>query len=122
GISGASWPPSSRKWRPRPTAPRPSERPRFRTVYSCAVLPWIEKVTQRVAHEVEREHGDEDCEAGEGRGPPGGAQHGAAVLDHEPPVGYGRLRTEAQERQARSGEDDGADVERGLNQDGRNRV
>ena len=76
----------------------------------------IEKVTQRVAKKINAEHGDKDAEAGEKRQPPGGADIDARVGQHGAPGGDVRRHADAEEAQARFGDDrrrhgEGADDE-----------
>jgi len=52
---------------------------------------------QRIAHQIDREHGDEDREPGEESGPGGGDEHRLRVENHPAPRGGRRLDAETEE-------------------------
>src|ERR1700692_1909223 len=53
------------------------------------------RVSQVVAEQVHREHGDEDGEAGEGGEPPRGPEIEPAPVEHAPPRHHARLHAQA---------------------------
>src|SRR5919106_339065 len=76
----------------------------------------IEVITQPVAQQVQREHGQHDGETREHRDPPGGDDQLAPVGDHEPPRRQRPRQAGAEEAQGRLQEDDVAHLERGQDQ------
>src|SRR6266542_5713192 len=75
----------------------------------------IERVAEGVAEEVEREHREEDRDAGPGAHPPLQVRQVALrVVDVGSPRRNGRLRAEAEERERRLGKDGEGDRERRL--------
>src|SRR5258706_5113168 len=79
---------------------------------------WVEEVAERVAHEVERQHGEHDGQPGE-RGDPGAAFDVLPALAEDvAPAGRGGRDAEAEERQARLGADGRRDVERADHDEG----
>ena len=72
----------------------------------------IERVAQAVTQKVEGEAHHEDGRAGRRRDPPVIEHVEPSVGDHGAPFGHRRLRAEAQEAQARRGENDARHVQR----------
>src|SRR5256714_5682911 len=71
----------------------------------------VEDIAHGVAHEVERQHDDEDGQPRQQDDVRAQDHERASRRQHAAPVGGGRLGAEAQERQPRRGQDLGADVE-----------
>src|SRR5215467_1491806 len=65
----------------------------------------VEGVADRVAHEVEADHGDEEGDAGAEDDPRGLLEVAAAGVDHAAPRGVRGLDAEAEEGQRRLGQD-----------------
>ena len=66
---------------------RPMVRPRMSRTMSPPLIvaqPWVQGIVQPIADKVDRQHGEQDGDAGEGADPPGGAQRDAAGADQQP--------------------------------------
>src|SRR2546422_2069252 len=82
----------------------------------------IERVAQTVAEEIEAEHGDEDCEAGEERQPGVRLDEGDVGLEVPAPAGRRRLGAQAEEAEGGLDDDRRRDAQRGGHDDGRQAV
>src|SRR4051794_14287327 len=74
----------------------------------------VERVAQAVAEEVEGEDGHEDGEARKIGEVVGDADEAASGREHRPPFGRRRLGPEADEAQARRGQDRGTEAHREI--------
>src|SRR5439155_15364628 len=84
---------------------------------SASLKPRVEEVAQRVAEEIDAEHGDEDAESGKERQPPSRADIDARIGQHRAPSGDLGRHADAEKAQARFGDDrrchgEGADDQR----------
>src|SRR5712691_3273061 len=68
---------------------------------SLVVQPWIESITQSVAHRVEPKRDQEDHHAGNGRDVRGNCQHLPALGEHRTPLRVRRLNAQTEEGEAR---------------------
>src|SRR6266850_5776867 len=85
-------------------------------------VPWIERVAQPVADEVDRDHREEDEEPGEERDPRRLVHVGGRVVQHVAPRRRGWLDAQAEERERALGDDRATDTERTGDDDRRERV
>src|SRR5215213_7229824 len=83
---------------------------------------WVEGVAQTVAEEIEGQHRDQNGEPGEEPEPRRVTQVLLARLEHDAPVGVGRLRAKPNEAKSRGIDDGLPDRERGQDDDRRPRV
>src|SRR6266850_6822540 len=85
-------------------------------------VPWIERVAQAVADEVDRYHREEDEEPGEERDPRRLVHVRGRVVQHVAPRRRGRLDAQAEERERALSDDRATDTERTRDDDRRERV
>ena len=83
--------------------------------------PRVQRVRQPLPHQVQRQHGQEDGDAGEDAHPPGQPDHAAAGADQEAPGHQVRV-AEPEEAQRRFQQDRRRHHQRGQHDDGRQRV
>src|SRR5439155_19447594 len=107
--------------RPRSSSPRDRSAGRLRATSSCpkqrqaladsairssrSAEPRVQRIAQAVAKHVERADGEQDREAREEREPGLGADEVPALADHDAPLGWRRLRPEADEAEPCPGDD-----------------
>src|SRR3954453_3065914 len=104
-------------------APRMSPcRPRRAPIAVSLPAPRVEGVLQAVPDEVEREHREEQREAGEEHEPPGDVEDAGGFRDHRAPRGLGRLHADAEEREGGLEEDVRRDQNRRVDDDRRDEV
>src|SRR4051812_19627241 len=84
---------------------RPADEERNHLVLDPHLRPWIERVAQSVAEDVEREDRDGDHDSREQAEPRVAREHVLTVRDHRPPRGMRRLHAGAEEREPDLGED-----------------
>src|SRR5512137_122468 len=82
----------------------------------------IEGIAQSLARDVDREHQDQDRQAGKGADPPGVEHEFASVGHHRTPRGRRRLHAEPEERQAGFEDDHVRQADRGHHDDRRQDV
>src|SRR5207302_4888549 len=104
-------------WMPSPTTPQPTA--------TWGLPPYdlgesrIQQVPQAVADEVETEYGHHDAEAGKDPHVRGDEDESLRLAEHQPPLGCGGLRPDAQEAQRRHRKDAVPNAQRRLHQCGR---
>src|SRR5687768_787302 len=88
------------------------------------MLSWIERITERIAEQIEAEHCRSDRDSRENGGPGGASKlvEIAAVCNHGPPARSWRWNSEAQKRQRSLSHDCAGDAKRRSNDDRRNHV
>src|SRR5579884_409454 len=72
---------------------------------------WIEDIAQGITQEIEAQGGKKNRHPGERRDPLSGEHVIAAIGEHRPPIGSGRLRAQSQEGEARGLDDRQTDRE-----------